>query len=169
MDITLYNHYVLQILIGVRSVDSIHALSKRIGVSYGWTYKWVQKLRELDVFGGSKMKMRLKTNNRFYRKTIEYVHHVWVKDVQFYYECIQLFGISYCFTSIDAVFVWTQGGYNIGRYKQYYPVFIKVKQSDKPIFEEYCHRIGLAVNKKNGIFYGGDLHSQSNFAVPNSL
>jgi len=37
MNIELLNPYVMKILISLRNQDSISSISKRIGLSYGWT------------------------------------------------------------------------------------------------------------------------------------
>ena len=44
MKIELLNPYVIKILVSLRKEDSISSISKRIGLSYGWTYKWVKEL-----------------------------------------------------------------------------------------------------------------------------
>ena len=44
MNINTINPHVIKILISVRENDSISSISKRIGLSYGWTHKWVVEL-----------------------------------------------------------------------------------------------------------------------------
>jgi len=153
MGLELYNPYVYRILIAVRKTDSIHALANRISLSYGWTYKWVHALMKKGVFKAEKMKIQRQDTNQLYQKMMRGVKEMSRDSVEFYYEAIGLFGISYCFTATDAVFVWTKGAYNIGRYRDYYPVFVKVVKKDKKVFEEYCKKCGLAINKTKGIFY----------------
>lgn len=153
MNINIHNPFVVRIMIAARKQDTIRAISQRIQVSYGWTYKWIQELIHNGIFKARGMKIYAVESHPFYKKTQAYIKDIWGKDVQFYYEAIDLFGVSYCFTGLDAVFVWTQGGYNISRYKRYYPIFIKIKKTEKPIFEEYCKKWGLRINQKSGIFY----------------
>ena len=153
MSVELCNPHVFHILIAVRKKDSIHALAQRISLSYGWTYKWVHELMKKGVFKTEKMKIKIQKTNKFYQKMMKFMHEMFRNDVQFYYEAIGLFGISYCFTATDAVFIWTKGGYNIGRYKEYYPVFVNVAKKDKFFFEEYCKKCGLSLKKRNGVFY----------------
>jgi len=38
--------------------------------------------------------------------------------------------MDYAFTSIDAVYVWTRGGYQVARDPEDYPLFIAVHESD---------------------------------------
>ncbi len=153
MNLELINPHVLKILIAARNEDSIKAISDRISLSYGWTYKWIQDLAKIGVFKLTRMKAFLNEDSQFYKKTLQYIRKTLTKDARFYYDVFSLFGIEYCFTKIDAVFIWTKGGYNIARYKNFYPIFIKVKTKDKRLFEYYCKKLNLFVNKKRGVFY----------------
>ena len=152
MNVETINPYVIKIIIAARAKDSIRAISRRIGLSYAWTYKWVHALADEGVF---KIQKRLTVNkkNNFYKSTIAYINEVLAKEVSFFYKVLPLFGITYCFTLTDAVFVWTKGGYNIARYKRWYPVFIRVRSKDKKIFEAYCETLGLPTEKRRGVFY----------------
>ncbi len=153
MNLDVINPYALKILISCREEDSISQISKRIGLSYGWTHKWIKDLADIGVFTLTRMKVYLNKNNPFYKITLEYINNTFKKSPKFYYEDLSLFGIDYSFTNIDSVYIWTKGGYNIARYKDYYPIFIKVKSKDKKLFEKYCKKLKLKINKKNGVFY----------------
>jgi len=153
MQISLINPYVVKILIALRPEDSINAVAKRINLSYGWTYRWVRELMGAGAVKELNKKIVPQENNRFYKDTIAYVKRTFAGDVGFYYSVLGLFGITYCFTKTDAVFVWTKGGYNIGRSKEHYPFFIKVKQDDRILFEYYCKKLGLRINERKGVFY----------------
>ena len=47
--IEMINPYVVKILVTAREGDSIRSISKRIDLSYAWTYNWVNKLVDLGV------------------------------------------------------------------------------------------------------------------------
>lgn len=149
MEIDVLNPYTMKIIITAREYDSINSIAKRINLSYGWTYKWIRELIKLGIFKSSRVGLELNNNNRFYKNTLKYIKTNFSKDITFYYSILELFGIKYCFTKTDAVFIWTDGGYNISRYRGYYPIFIKVKRSDKKIFEFYIKKLGI----KGKIFY----------------
>ena len=153
MNLELINPYVLRILISIRKQDSINAISKRINLSYGWTYNWIKELASLNTLKLTRMNVYLNEDNEFYKRTLNYVKEVLNNNVDFYYNILGLFGIKYCFTGIDSVFIWTKGGYNISRYKDYYPIFIKIKSKDKKLFEEYCKKLKLNIGKNNDVFY----------------
>lgn len=153
MNLDVVNPYAIRILISAREWDSIRAISERIKLSYGWTYKWVQDLSKQGVFTLTRMNAHLNENNDFYKRTLKYVQESFKSSPSFYYEILSLFGIKYCFTDIDSVYVWTKGGYNIARYKEHYPIFIKVKNKDKKLFGLYCKKLNLNTTKKKGVFY----------------
>ena len=99
------------------------------------------------------MKTYLNENNTFYKKTLQYIKNTFSNNIQFYYESLPLSGVTYSFTQTDSVFIWTRGGYNIARYRGFYPIFIKVKTKDKGMFKKHCKKLSLRINKKTGIFY----------------
>src|SRR3989344_826057 len=134
MKIEMLNPYVLKILISLRKEDSISSISKRINLSYGLTNKWVNELIKEGII--------LQEDNKIYQRILRFIKEN-LKDISFYYSALNLFGIEYCFTKTDAVYLWTEGRYNIARYKGYYPIFVKIKKLDYPIFLEYCKKLGL--------------------------
>lgn len=169
MNLALVNPHVMKILIAVRKEDSINALSDRISLSYGWTYKWITDLAEIGVFKLTRMKLFLNEKNAFYQRTLQYIRETLNNDIQFHYNVLALFGITYAFTKTDAVFVWTKGGYNIARYREFYPIFINVAKKDKDIFESYCRKLMLGLNKKKRIFYEVTYVNEVNFAYSNGV
>lgn len=149
MNLDALNPHTARIVIAARREDSIRAISQRIGLSYGWTYKWVIELEKVGVFRRRGKKVFLDESNDFYREVLGFVKKVFGDNVSFHYSVLRLFGIKYCFTGTDAVFIWTGGGYNISRYKDYYPIFIKVEESDKKLYDFYVKKLGI----KKPVFY----------------
>ncbi|MDJ1434234.1 hypothetical protein QNM96_19580 [Halostagnicola sp. A-GB9-2] len=47
------------------------------------------------------------------------------------------------FTRIDAVYVWTQGGYQVGRDPDDYPLFLAVREQDVSDWEAFFESFGL--------------------------
>ena len=149
----IINPYMVKMVISCRKEDSIRQIAQRISVSYGWTHTWMNALAQRGAVRLTRMKAYLNEKNEFYRRTIKYIHETMENTPSFYYEVLSLWGITYCFIQTDAVYIWTKGGYNIARYRKYYPIFIKVERKDKDIFEWYCRKLGLKINKKKGIFF----------------
>lgn len=165
MNIDLINPYVIKILISTREKDSISSISKRINLSYGWTYKWVSDLIKERVFKEKWRGLVVEKNNNTYKKIISFLRKNFSSDINFYYEALSLFGIKYCFTQTDSVYIWTEGGYNIARYKNYYPIFVKIKESDYKIFLFYCKKLGLKINAKRGIFYSPEIIKDFDYTI----
>jgi hypothetical protein len=49
----------------------------------------------------------------------------------------------FTFTRIDAVYVWTQGGYQVGRNPDDYPLFLAVREQDVDAWETFFESFGL--------------------------
>lgn len=148
----MLNQYVIKILISLRKEDSISSISKRINLSYGWTNKWVNELIKEGILKEKWRGVVLNEDSESYKNIIKFIKEN-LNNTNFYYSALELFGIDYCLTKTDAVYVWTGGRYNIARFKDYYPIFIKIKKKDYPVFLEYCKKLGLKINPYKGIFY----------------
>ena len=156
MDIDIINPHVMKILISARNEDSISSISKRINLSYGWTNKWINELIKKGIFKKKWRGIILNEKSKPYQKIIKFIKENF-NDISFYYSVLSLFGVKYCFTKIDSVYIWTEGRYNIARYRDYYPIFIKIKKSDCNIFLGYCKKLGLKTNSKKGVFYAPEV------------
>ena len=152
----------MKILISVRGKDSISSISKRIGLSYGWTHKWVTKLVKEGILNEKWRGIILQENNKSYQEILRFIRNN-VSETNLYYSVLNLFGIEYCLTKTDAVYVWTEGRYNIARYREYYPIFIKIRSEDYPIFLWYCKKLNLKINAKRGVFYSPEIVDKFKF------
>ena len=152
MKIETLNPYIIKILISLRKEDSISSISKRINLSYGWTNKWVSELIKEGILKEKWRGVTLQEDNKGYQRILKFIKEN-LNDINFYYSALQLFGVDYCFTKTESVYVWTEGRYNIARYKEFYPIFVKIKKLDYPIFLEYCKKLGLNINSNKGVFY----------------
>ena len=172
MDLDLFNEHVWRILISARPRDSVSAVSKRIGLSYGWTYKWVNELAKEGVFkrkskGGKGVE--LNEENRVYRRFLDFFRKTAEDSVSLHYSVLELFGLKYALTESDAVFAWTKGGYNVSRSRIHYPIFLKVKRDDLNLWRYYFKKLGFKASTTrnnaagNGIFFV--LRPQKDFAV----
>ena len=55
----------------------------------------------------------------------------------------QFSGMDYAFTGIDAVYVWTRGGYQVARDPEDYPLFIAVRESELDAWTEFFDRFEI--------------------------
>ena len=162
MDIEMLNPYVVRILISARDQDSISSIAKRIGLSYGWTHKWVRELVKEGILKEKWKGVILQENNKNYREILKFIRNN-ISETSLYYLALKLSGIQYCFTKTDAVYFWTEGRYNIAKYRDYYPIFVKIRKEDYPLFSWYCKKLNLEINSKKGVFYVPEIIEEFNF------
>lgn len=55
----------------------------------------------------------------------------------------QFAGMDYAFIAIDAVYVWTRGGYQVARDPEDYPLFIAIHESDLDAWTAFFDRFGI--------------------------
>ncbi len=155
----LINPYIAKILVSAKDRDSIRQISQKIRESYGWTYKWVLELEQIGALKRKKQEIYFNKNNRFYKKTVNFIisslkDNLSLTDA---YLLPNLAGLEYIFTDIDAVFIWTKGGYNIGRSKNSYPIFIEILEKDKNAWAIYFSKFNINYTFKNerkkGIYF----------------
>lgn len=60
----------------------------------------------------------------------------------------QYAGMDYAFTAIDAVYVWTRGGYQVARDPEDYPLFIAVHESDLDAWAGFFNRFGIPTGQE---------------------
>ena len=155
----LINPYIAKILVSAKSGDSIRSISKKIQESYGWTYKWVLELENIGAIARKKQEVYINKDNIFYKYAAKFVKDSLSSNLSLNdaYLLPNLTGLEYIFTSIDAVFIWTKGGYNIGRSKNSYPIFINVLENDKTEWQKYFSKLNIRYTLKNerkkGIYF----------------
>ena len=60
----------------------------------------------------------------------------------------QFAGMDYAFTAIDAVYVWTRGGYQVARDPEDYPLFIAVHESDLDAWVAFFDQFGIPTTEE---------------------
>lgn len=53
--------------------------------------------------------------------------------------------VEFAYTSIDAVYIWTRGGYQVARDPADYPLFLAVEEGDIAEWEQFFDRFGISV------------------------
>jgi len=157
--IELMNAYTIKILIAARDGDSIRGISKKINESYGWTYKWVLELEKIGALKRKKQEIHIDKKNIFYKEMTKLIKGLLAGNLNLSdaYMLPNLSGLEYEFTGIDAVFIWTKGGYNIGRSKNSYPIFIEILEKDKKkweaFFSDFRIKYAFKNERKKGIYF----------------
>jgi len=60
----------------------------------------------------------------------------------------QFAGMEYAYTGIDAVYVWTRGGYQVARDPEDYPLFIAVHEPDLDAWTAFFDRFGIPTSEE---------------------
>jgi hypothetical protein len=60
----------------------------------------------------------------------------------------QFAGLDFAFTSIDAVYVWTRGGYQVARNPDDYPLFIVINDADREDWAAFFDRFGIPAGRE---------------------
>ena len=82
-------------------------------------------------------------------------------DVKAGYELLSEARMPYALTGVDGVFVWTRGGYNVGRFFGFYPIHLKIIAKDLPRWYRFFAKAGKTVLRAErkvektlfGVFY----------------
>jgi hypothetical protein len=64
------------------------------------------------------------------------------------YVLSQFAGMEFAFIGIDAVYVWTRGGYQVAREPDDYPLFIAVEETDFEEWERFFDRFDIPVSQE---------------------
>ncbi len=61
------------------------------------------------------------------------------------YDLLASAKMPYALTNVDAVFLWTRGGYNAGRFFGFYPIHLKVLRNDMPKWRRFFSEAGKKI------------------------
>ena len=153
------NPYTAKIIITAKDNDSIRAISKRINASYAWTHQWVEKLVGLGIIARRGQKIKINKKNIIYKEFTRFIKKALEESLSLAdaYSLPNLAGLEYAYTETDAVFIWTKGGYNIGRDKTAYPIFIEVVKEDISKWADFFDGISIKctarIERKKGIYF----------------
>lgn len=147
----MINPFVAKILLAAEDGDSINRISQKIGASYSYTYEWIQQLEEIGILDRDDS-VQIED-----RKLVEEFRSLAAAvlnrdtDLEDAYLLPNFSGMEYRFSSTDAVFIWTKGGYQIGRNQRDYPVFIDVHEDDVPEWQRFFTEFGQVSTVENRI------------------
>ncbi len=157
--IELINPYIVKILITAKDNDSIRYVSKKINLSYAWTYNWITKLNDLEIIKRKGSKIKINKKNKIYMEFMNFIKKILKERLSLSdaYSLPNLSGLEYAFTFTDSVFIWTKGGYNIGRNKTSYPLFIEILEKDLnswyKFFNDFSIKATKNIERKKGIYF----------------
>ncbi|WP_436935747.1 helix-turn-helix domain-containing protein [Halovenus marina] len=143
MGLDFVNRHVAKILLAVEDGDSINRISEKIDSSYSYTYEWVNRLEEAGVL---EREDGVQVVDEAFVDSFEQVARTVLKrdlDLSEAYLLPNFAGMQYRYSKTDAVYIWTKGGYQIGRNKSDYPIFIDVYEDDVEQWEEFFQSFGI--------------------------
>ena len=142
----VFDGTAVRVLLGLDSGDSIRSVSQRIGTPYETVRQAVNRLETagfVEYEGGLYLPDEdvrdhalglLAASARRSTPTIEEA-----------YTLPHFADLPFGFTRIDAVYVWTQGGYQVGRSPDDYPLFLAVQRGDTDAWREFFTQFTIPV------------------------
>lgn len=70
-------------------------------------------------------------------------------NISKFYDFLKELKLKYSLTGPDAVFLWTKGGYQVGRFFGFYPIHIKILRSDLKKWQKILKSKGIKYHIKN--------------------
>lgn len=140
----VFDDTAAQVVLAVEPGDSIRRVAHRLQTPYETVRQAVNRLEEanyLDYDGGLSV-----TDQRVREAARELVAasaRVSTPSIEEAYVLPQFGDWPFAFSRIDAVYIWTQGGYQVGREPDDYPLFVAVREEDVEQWIDYFEQFGL--------------------------
>lgn len=133
-----------QVLLAIESGNSIRRVAQAIQTPYETVRQAVNRLEEAGYVryddGLSVVDQRVRDAAHELIATSAIVSPPSIEEA---YTIPQFGDWPFAFTRIDAVYVWTQGGYQVGRDPDDYPLFLAVQEQDVNAWEMFFESFGF--------------------------
>ncbi|MFC6874959.1 helix-turn-helix domain-containing protein [Halobellus marinus] len=133
-----------QVILTIESGDSIRRVAQHLHTPYETVRQAVNRLEDSGYIsyddGLSVVDERVREAARELVATSAGVSPPSIEEA---YVIPQFSDRQYAFTRIDAVYVWTQGGYQVGRDPDDYPLFLAVNEQDVDTWETFFESFDL--------------------------
>ena len=134
----------VQLVLAVEPGDSIRRVAQRLQTPYETVRQAVNRLEEagyLQYDGGLYVIDRHVRDAA--RNLLAASARVSPPSIEEAYVLPHFAEWPFAFARIDAVYVWTRGGYQVGRAPDDYPLFAAVRESDVDRWEQFFERFGI--------------------------
>jgi hypothetical protein len=152
-----------KIVLAAQRGDSINRIAKKVSTSYSWVYDWTERLQDANIIANTDNGIRIIDHEmrRHYDEMMGALYRREGISQDDAYVIPHFAGMEFAYTEIDAAYVWTQGGYQVARSHDDYPVFIEVHDRDVErwiaFFEQYG--IDTTINERpDAGAVDGDVH-----------
>jgi len=162
----LMNSTPAKIVLSAQRGDSVNRISEKIRVSYSWVYDWIERLEQESIIVNTDNGIRLTDYEirRRYDEMMSTLYRRGTVSQEEAYVTPQFAGMEFAYTEIDAAYVWTEGGYQVARSHNDYPVFLKVHDRDLERWMEFFDRYGFEtsveqrvdadeIENESGVYY----------------
>lgn len=152
-----------KIVLAAQRGDSINRVANKVGISYSWVYDWVERLENKDIISTSDSGIRV-VDHDLRQHYAEMMAALYSRDTisqEDAYVIPHFAGMEFAYTEIDAAYVWTDGGFQIARSHDDYPVFIKVHDRDVERWIAFFQQFGIetSINERpSASDVDGDVH-----------
>lgn len=134
-----------KIVLAAEYGDSISRIAEKVGISYSWVYNWIDRLEAASIIANTDNGIRV-VDQGLRRDFDTMLGALYQRDEitqDDAYILPHFADMEFAFTEIDASFVWTEGGYQVARSHDDYPVFITVHDHDVERWVEFFDRYGV--------------------------
>jgi hypothetical protein len=131
--------------------DSIRRITQKIGGTYSWIYSWIERLEDIDVIERNDgVHVTVPDVREGYARMMEAISRQTPPTIDESYVLPHFAQMEFAYTKIDAVYVWTHGGYQIAR-NDAYPVFLQVNDADIEQWISFFerHNIPTTINERD--------------------
>lgn len=133
-----------KIVLAASDGDSIRRVAQKIDGTYSWVYTWVERLESIDVVERSDgMRVIAPEVRDAYARVMETIARQTPPTVEEAYVIPHFADMEFAYTKIDAVYVWTHGGYQIARGGDAYPLFVMVNGNEVNQWQSFFERYGV--------------------------
>ena len=134
-----------KIVLAVTRGDSINRIASKIDISYSWVYDWIERLDNANIIANTDTGIQI-VDHEMRQQYADMIAALYSRDSisqEDAYVIPHFAGMEFAFTEIDAAYVWTQGGYQIARSHDDYPVFIEVHDRDIERWMAFFQQFGV--------------------------
>ncbi|WP_136689055.1 helix-turn-helix domain-containing protein [Halorhabdus amylolytica] len=133
-----------KIMLAVRPGDSIRRIAQKIDGSYSWVYDWIERLEEAGfIRRDDGVYIEDYTIRDRYHEMVATISRSRAPSIDEAYVIPHFAGMPFAYTKIDSVYVWTNGGYQIARGHDDYPIFIQVADQDVDRWMAFFDEFGV--------------------------
>ena len=133
-----------RIVLAIESGDSIRRVAQALHTPYETVRQAVNRLEDAGyVRYGEGLSVVDERVRDAARELVAASASVSPPSIEEAYVLPQFGDWPFAFTRVDAVYVWTQGGYQVGREPDDYPVFLTVREQDVAAWEAFFESFDL--------------------------